>query len=97
LFDKSCTKTTFDLTAPIEAILAAPAAPAATTAFLLMLGALEGLTDEVLLDFAEDDFFVEDVLDFVVDLLVGLLVAVDFFLALVALVDALSEAVCATL
>ena len=36
----------------------------AATAFLLMLGALDGLTDEVLADFAAVDFLAEDVLDF---------------------------------
>jgi hypothetical protein len=89
LLDKSCTKTTFDLTAPIEATFVAPAA---TAAFLLMLGALEGLTDEVLLDFAEVDFFADELLDFVVDLVVCLLVDVDFFLVLDALEPALSVA-----
>jgi hypothetical protein len=96
LLDKSWTNTTFDLTAPIEAIFVAPAT---ATAFLLILGALEGLTVEVLLDFAAVDFFAGVVLALEVDLLLGLLLLVedDFFLALVVLEPVLSEADWATL
>ena len=57
-----------------------------------MLGALDGLTDEVLVD-----FFVDDVLDFEVAWLLGLLAEDDFFLVFVALEPVVSEAVWATL
>ncbi len=69
----------------------------AATAFLLMLGAFDGLTDEVLVDFAAVDFFVVVVFDFEVDLLLCLLFEVDFFLVLDELVAELSDALCATL
>ena len=62
-----------------------------------MLGALDGLTVEVLLDFAVVDFFADDVLDFDVDLLLGLLAVDDFFFVLVVLEPVLFEADWATL
>ncbi len=62
-----------------------------------MLGAFDGLTEEVLVDFAGVDFFAVEVFDFEVDLLLCLLVDVDFFLALDELEAELSDALWATL
>jgi hypothetical protein len=64
---------------------------------LLILGAFDGLTDEVLAGFAAVDFLAEEVLDFCVDLPLCLVVEVDFFLVLEEVEPELSVVVCARL